>query len=92
MVETKSSVLLAPTSNYHAANKTYVDDKITEVDNKIAELLAKIEELEMAGGTTESYQFQMYNKTTGSSTSIGPQINTNQIMSCNNDGDNWYGQ
>jgi hypothetical protein len=77
--------LATPTSDYHAANKTYVDDKI-------AELLAKIEELEMTSGTTKSYQFQMYNNTAGSSTSIGSQIFVNQIMSCDNDGDNWNGQ
>ena len=84
--------LASPTSDYHAANKTYVDDKITEVDDKITELLAKIEELEMASGTMETYQFQMNNNTAGGSSAIGSQIFTNQIMSCDNDGDNWNGQ
>ena len=77
--------LATPTSDYHAANKTYVDDKI-------GELLAKIEELEMASGTTESYQFRMNNKTTGGSTEIGSQMFINEIMSCDNDGDEWNGQ
>ena len=41
----------------------------------------------MTSGTTENYQFQMYNKTLGGSTEIGPQIFANDIMSCRNDGD-----
>ena len=79
--------------------KKYVDDAdevlrqdIIELDDKMAELLAKIEELEMTSGTTESYQFQMNNNTAGGSAEIGSQIFTNQIMSCDNDGDNWNGQ
>ena len=77
--------LASPTSDYHAANKTYVDDKI-------GELLAKIEELEMTSGTTESIQFLMYNKTLGGSGSVGSQMFANDIMSCDNDGDLWNGQ
>ena len=37
-------------------------------------------------------QFRMNNKTTGGSSSIGSQIFINEIMSCDNDGDNWNGQ
>ena len=66
-------------------NKAYVDDKM-------AELLAKIEELEMTSGTLESIQLQMYNRTLSGSTEIGPQIFANEIMSCENDGDDWSGR
>ena len=72
-------------SDSNLINKAYVDDRM-------AELLAKIEELEMTSGTTESYQFQMNNKTLGGSTEIGPQMFANDIMSCRNDGDTWNGQ
>ena len=72
-------------SDDNLINKSYVDDKM-------AELLAKIEELEMTSGTMESYQFRMNNKTTGGSSSIGSQLFINDIMSCNNDGDEWNGQ
>ena len=43
----------------------------------------------MTSGTMESYQFQMNNKTTGGSAEIGTQMFINEIMSCDNDGDNW---
>ena len=92
-------------NNKNITTKEYVDDKITAipetdltgyateeyVDDKMAELLAKIEELEMTGGTMESYQLLMQNRTLGSSGAVGPQINVNDIMSCENDGDNWVG-
>ena len=73
------------TSDNNLVNKLYVDDQM-------AELVKKIEELEMASRATESHQFQMYNKTLGGSTEIGPQISPNEIMSCANDGDVWNGQ
>ena len=34
----------------------------------------------------------MNNKTTGGSSSIGSQLFINDIMSCDNDGDEWNGQ
>ena len=78
--------LSTPTSDFHAANKIYVDDQDTElqtyVDDKIAELLAKIEELEMAGGIPENYQLQLLNKSSRTSGKIGDGINANQILSC----------
>ena len=59
----------------HLTTKSYVDDQMSE-------LMKKIGELEMASGTTKSYQFQMYSKYSGSSGGIGNTMNANQVMSC----------
>ena len=58
----------------HLTTKSYVDDQMSE-------LMKKIGELEMASGTAKSYQFQMYNKYSGSSGGIGNNMNANQVMS-----------
>jgi hypothetical protein len=71
----------AYSADKHVATKKNVDAAKEYVDQQIEKLLAKIEELEMAGGTTKNYQFQIYNRYTGSSGTIGSQISVNQIMS-----------